>query len=148
MSCLAFFTKFTHPTTAIVSVKCSCLTYDTYNMTLLVRDSINIKNVVPIPSLCVENLDRTMFRGRDSQGIRQVFVEFQNIQFQPSSWDSLDILRPVWLGVFGKLKKLKTIRIINHANEFLDALSNEISRDPAVAHTTVTSTSRKPNVSA
>ena len=85
MSCLAFFTKFTHPTTAIVSVKCSCSTYDTHNMTLLVRDSINVKNVVPIPSLCVENLDRTMFRGRDSQGIRQVFVESQDIHFQPSS---------------------------------------------------------------
>jgi len=51
----------------------------------------------------------------------------------------MEIRRSVWLGVFGELKKLKTIHIIDYANKFLNVLSRGIPRDPAVVHATVTS---------
>ena len=115
MSCLAFFTRFTYPNTAIVSVKCSRSDYRSDSVTP-VRDLItviNAKNIVPITSLYVESAYPRTFRGQDSQGIGRVVVEFQGVSFQPSSisWDSLalhhlkplrvigiKILSSVWLG--------------------------------------------------
>ena len=154
MSCLTFFTKLTYPNTAIVSIKCSHPVYQTDNIASSVRDLItiiNAKNIVPITSLYVENLDHGTFRGQDSQWIRRVFIEFQDISFEPSSisWDSLalhrlrslqvgiKVLRPVWLGIFGELKNLQTIVITDYASEFLDALSHglSISRDATGAQT-------------
>ena len=153
-NCVAFFTEFAYPNTAIVSIKCS-RSSQTDNLAPSVRDlitTINAKNVVPFTFLHVENLDHGTFLGQDSQGIRRVSVEFRDVYLQPSSisCDSLPlhhlktlqvaaikILEWVWLGVFGKLNKLETIIITDHANEFLDALSCGISRDHAVAHATV-----------
>jgi len=167
MICLAFFTKFIYPNTAIVSIKSFRSDYHADNVGPSLRDlitTINAKNIVPIASLSVENLFYlATFGGQDSQGIRRVFVEFLGVSFQPStiSWDSLAlhhlksfhvvgvrILRSVWLSVFGKLKKLETIIIRHHANELLDALSRGISRDSAGADVTVTSSPRKLKFSA
>ena len=96
MNCLAFFTKFTYPNTAIVSVKCSRPAYHPGNITLApdLITIINTKNVVPITSLHIENVcGHWTFRGHDSHGIRRVFFDFQDISFQPSSigWDSLPL---------------------------------------------------------
>jgi len=166
MSCLAFFTNFTYPNTAIVSIQCSGSAYHTDNVMPSVRDlitTINAKNIVPITSLYVNNLYNGTFRAQDSQEINRVFVEFRSVLLQPSSisWDSLSlhhlkslhvvgimIQRSVWLGVFGKLKKLETIVIRYHANELLGALSRGISRGLAGADATVTSTPRKLKFSA
>ena len=155
MSCLAFFTKFTYPNTAVVSIGCFCPHRLSDDVTP-VRDLItviNTKNIVPITSLWVENTYYGTFRGRDSQGISRVSVGFQDVMFQPSSisWDSLSlhhlkslrvigtkIRQSVWLRVFGKLKNLRTIRIIDHADNLLDVLTLGIPQDPAGAHTTVT----------
>ena len=150
VGCLAFLTKLTYPNTATVSINCFPSGY-TDNVMPSVRDlitTINAKNIVPITSLYVENRYQAMtFRGQDAQGIERVFVLFQNYSLQPSgiSWDSFalhhlkslrvigfKILPSVWLSVFGKLKKLKTILIIHHASEFIDVLSCGISRDSAV----------------
>jgi len=152
MGCLAFFTTLTYPNTTIVSIKCCREDYHTDNIApgsvRALISTISAKNIVPITSLCVENLCRGMFQGQDSQGIRRIFIEFQDISFQSSSisWDSLTLhhlksLRvagiyipwSVWLGLFGKLKTLKTIFITDHANEFLDVLSRG---DPAMVHAT------------
>ena len=154
MSCIAFFTKFTYPNTVIISIRCSHR-YRIGDVAPSVRDlitTINAKNIVPITSLSVENLVHGMFRGQDSQGIKRVSVEFQGHILQPSSisWDSLpmhhlkslqvgiQILRSVWLSVFGKLKNLKTIVITDHPSEFLDAFCRGISF-PAGAQTVTSS---------
>ena len=147
MNCLAFFTQLTYSNTAIVSVKClnSHAAYHTDNIAPSVRDlitTIDSKNIVPITFLYIENQDfyHVTFRGHDLQGTKQIFVEFQDVSFQPSSisWNSLaihhlkslqvgiKIPQSVWLSIFGKLKKLKTIVITDHANEFLHALSHGI----------------------
>ena len=155
MSCLAFFTKFIYPNTAIVSIECSRSDYHS-DIVTPVRDLItvvNAKNIVPITSLHVENLNRTTFRGQDSQGIRRIVIDFQDIPLETSSisWDSLTlhhlkslqvhgiyIPRSVWLSVFGKLKTLKIIFITGHVNEFLGLSSRGISRDPAMGDATST----------
>ena len=157
MNCLAFFAKVTYPNTAIVSVMCFLLTSYT-NVVTHIRDFItviNVKNIVPITSLYVSH---GTFLGQDSQGIRRVFVGFQGIPCLRISWDALPlhhlkflcvsgikILRSEWLSVFGKLNKLKIIRITDHANEFLDVLSRRIPRDlgPGLSHATETSSPGK-----
>ena len=121
MSCLAFFTNFTYPNTAIVSIQCSHSGYHTDNIMFSVHDlitTINTKNIVPITSLYVDNLDNGTFRAQVSQGTNRVFVEFLGGVFESISWDSLplhhlkslqvidlEIPRSAWLSVFGKLKK-------------------------------------------
>ena len=165
MSCLAFFTTFTYPNNAIVSIKCFPSDYHPANITP-VRDLITVitaKNIVPITSLYLENLYFGTFRAQDSQGTRRVFIEFQGVAFQPSSisWDSLtlhhlkflqvagfEILRSVWLSVFGRLKELKTIHITDYAGEFLNVLFRGISRDLAVSHAAVISSPGKLKFSA
>ena len=53
--------------------------------------AINAKIIIPITFLHVDNLYHGSFQGQDSQGIRRVLVDFQDVSVRPFSisWDSL-----------------------------------------------------------